>query len=82
MTAKNQELYNIIETLPENISEKVLEYIDYLKFMELTNTPIEELTINGKDDLRKKLKEGEDDIKNGRVVSLDEAFNEIDKLLA
>ena len=26
MTAKNKELYNIIETLPEELSNKVLEY--------------------------------------------------------
>ena len=30
MTAKNKELYNIIETLPEELSNKVLEYIDNL----------------------------------------------------
>lgn len=81
MTVKNQELYNIIETLPDSISDKVLEYIDYLKFTEITNAPIDELTIKGKNDLRKKLEEGEDDIKNGRVVSLDEAFDEIDEML-
>ena len=49
VTVKNQELYNIIETLQEEISEKVLEYIDYLKFTKLTNTPVEELTIKGKE---------------------------------
>jgi len=82
MTAKNQELYNIIATLPDNISDKVLEYIDYLRFSEMTNLSIEELEIKSKSDLRKKLQEGEDDIKNGRIVSLDEAFDEIDKMLA
>ena len=29
MTVRNQELYNIIETLPEELSIKVLEYIDF-----------------------------------------------------
>ena len=81
MTVKNQELYNIIETLPEEISDKVLEYIYFLKFNAMTNTPIEELTIKGKRDLRKKLQEGEDDIKNGKVISLDEAFDKIERML-
>ena len=81
MTVKNQELYNIIETLPEEISDKVLEYIYFLKFNAMTNTPIEELTIKGKSDLRKKLQEGEDDIKNGKVISLDEAFDKIERML-
>ena len=79
---KNQKLYNIIETLPENISDKVLEYIYFLKWTEMTNTPIEELTIKGKNDLRNKLQEGEEDVKKGRVISLDEAFDKIEGMLA
>lgn len=37
MTVRNQELYNIIETLPEELSNKVLEYIDFLKYADITN---------------------------------------------
>ena len=81
MTVKKQELYNIIENLPEEILNKVLEYISFLKFTEITNTPIDEITIKGKEDLRRKLQEGEDDIKNGRVLSAKEAFSKIEKML-
>ena len=81
MNIKNQELYNIIETLPENMLDKVLDYIEYLEFTNLINIPIKELSISGKKDLRKKLEKGEDDIKNGNVVSIDEAFQKIDKML-
>ena len=47
----------------------------------MTNTPIEELTIKGKNDLRNKLQEGEEDVKKGRVISLDEAFDKIEGML-
>ena len=74
MNTKNQELYNIIETLPENMLDKV--------FTNLIDIPIKELSISGKKDLRKKLEKGEDDIKNGNVVSIDEAFQKIGKILS
>ena len=51
MTAKNKELYNIIETLPEELSNKVLEYIDYLKYTEIINKVPEHLVIKNKKDL-------------------------------
>ena len=50
MTAKNEELYNIIETLPEELSNKVLEYIDYLKYSEIMNTAPESVIIKNKKD--------------------------------
>ena len=82
MTAKNKELYNIIETLPEELSNKVLEYIDYLKYTEIINKVPEHLVIKNKKDLRKKLEEGIKDSENGNVWSLDEAFEEIETALA
>ena len=48
MTAKNKELYNIIETLPEELSNKVLEYIEYLKYSEIMNTAPESVIIKDK----------------------------------
>lgn len=82
MTVRNQELYNIIETLPEELSNKVLEYIDFLKYAEVINKAPENLTIKDKKDLRKKLEEGIKDLKNENVYSLDEAFAEIESELA
>ena len=82
MTAKNQEIYNMIETLPEEISDKVLEYIEYLKYNKVINTAPENLVVKDKDDLRKKFEEGEEDIKNGKVRTLDDVFDEIDDMLA
>ena len=48
---------------------------------EWQNALINNLTIKSKNDLRKKLQEGEDDIKNGNVIPLDDVFDEIDNLL-
>lgn len=82
MTVRNQDLYNMIETLPEELSNKVMEYIKYLKYQEVVNKVPEDVIIKSKEDLRKKLEEGEDDIKNGKVISLDEAFDKIEEMLA
>ena len=43
MTVKNQELYNVIEKLPEELSVKVLDYIEYLMFSNANNNAPEEL---------------------------------------
>ena len=82
MTVRNQELYNIIETLPEELSNKVLEYIDFLKYAEITNKAPENLIIRDKKDLRKKIEEGIKDSDNGNVCTIDEAFAEIESTLA
>ena len=54
MTTRNKELYNVIETLPEELLNKVLEYIDFLKYSDTTNKSPENLIIKDKKDLRKK----------------------------
>lgn len=81
MTVRNQELYNIIETLPEELSEKVMEYIEYLKYQEIINKAPENIIIKSKVDLRKKLEEGIKDTDSGNVCFLDEAFSEIENIL-
>ena len=37
MTAQNQQLYNIIKDLPNELYEKVIDYIEYLKFSQTLN---------------------------------------------
>ena len=81
MTAKNKELYNIIETLPEELSNKVLEYIEYLKDSEIMNTAPESVIIKDKKDLIKKIKNGMSDIRNGKVCSVEDAFSEIENAI-
>lgn len=82
MTARKQELYNVIETLPEELSNKVMEYIEYLKYSMITSKAPKNLIVKDKKDLRAKLREGIKDSENGNVCSLDEAFSEIEKILA
>ena len=82
MTARKQELYNVIETLPEELSNKVIEYIEYLKYSMITSKAPKNLIVKDKKDLRAKLREGIKDSENGNVCSLDEAFSEIEKILA
>lgn len=82
MTVRNKELYNIIETLPEELSIKVLEYIDFLKYSDVTNKAPENLIIKNKKDLREKIEAGIKDTENGNVCSLDEAFDEIEFAIA
>lgn len=81
MTAKNKELYNIIETLPEELSNKVLEYIEYLKYSEIINTAPESVIIKDKKDLIQKIKNGMSDIRNGKVCSVEDAFSEIENAI-
>lgn len=82
MTMKQKELYNIIETLPEEFSNKVIEFIEYLKYSEVVNNAPQDLVIKDKKDLRKKLEEGIRDTESGKVCSLDETFSEIETILA
>lgn len=82
MSTQKQELYNIIESLPDEFYNKVIDYIEYLKFTETVNNAIEELVIKDKEDLIKKLEKGMDDTNNGRVCSLEKAFEEVEEILA
>ena len=80
MTVKKQELCNIIEELPEELSNKVLDYIEYLKYSTIINNAPQKLVIRNKEDLRKKLLEGIKDSDNGNVCTIDEAFREVETI--
>lgn len=79
MTAKKQEICNLLETLPEELSGKVIDYIEYLKFASAMNDAPENLKIKSKKDLREKLEEGIKASEDGEVYSIDETFNELEK---
>ena len=51
MTMKQKELYNVIESLPEELSNKVVDYIEYLKFSYITNNAPDDLVIKDDKDL-------------------------------
>lgn len=56
MTIKQKELYNVIESLPEELSNKVVDYIEYLKFSYMTKAPndliIKDESIQAKEDYK------------------------------
>ena len=81
MTVKKQELCNIIEELPEELSMKVLDYIEYLKYTTIINNAPQNVIIKDKKDLRKKILEGINDTDNGNLCTIDEAFKEVEKIL-
>ena len=78
---ETKKLYNEIENLPEELSNKVIDYIEYLKFSYITKAP-EDLIIKDDKDLLEKLKKGMEDTNNGKVCSIEEAFEEIKEVLA
>ena len=77
MTVKQQELFDIIQTLPEDFLNKTIEYIEYLKYSYIVNNAPKNLIIKDRVDLRNKLEEGIKDTESGKVCSIDEAFSEI-----
>ena len=81
MTVKKQELCNIIEALPDELSNKVLDYIEYLKYSVIINNLPQNLIIKNKKDLKEKIEEGIKDTDSGNVCTVDEAFEEVDEIL-
>lgn len=82
MTIKQKELCNVIESLPEELSNKVVDYIEYLKFSYMTNKAPDNLIIKDNKDLLNKLKKGMEDTKNRKVCTVEEAFEEVKGILA
>ena len=80
MSIEKQKLLNEIETLPEELTNQVINFIEYLKLSYIDTEAPESVIIKSKKDLKEKLQEGLDDINAGRVYSLDEVFAKIDKI--
>ena len=81
MSIEKQKLFNEIETLPDELSSKVLDYIEYLRYTVATATAPKELIAQDKKDLKEKLEEGIKDSESGNVYSIDEVFDEVEKIL-
>ena len=80
MSIEKQKLYNEIETLPEELTNQVINFIEYLKLSYIDTEAPESIEIKSKKDLKEKLQRGLDDIKTNKVISLDEAFAKIDNI--
>lgn len=80
MSIEKQKLYNEIETLPEELTNQVINFIEYLKISYIDTEAPDSITIKSKKDLKERLQKGLDDIKANKVYSLDEAFSKIDNM--
>ena len=80
MSTEKQKLYNEIETLPEELTNQVINFIEYLKLSYLDKDAPDSVTIKSKKDLKEKLQKGLEDIKENKVLSLDETLAKIDSI--
>lgn len=80
MSIEKQRLYNEIETLPEELTNQVINFIEYLKLSYIDTEAPDSVTIKSKKDLKEKLQKGLNDIKANKVYSLEEAFAKIDNI--
>ena len=80
MSIEKQKLYNEIETLPEELTNQVINFIEYLKLSYIDTEAPDSTTIKSKKDLKEKLQKGIDDINANRIYSLDESFSKLDNI--
>ena len=80
MSTEKQKLYNEIDTLPEELTNQVINFIEYLKLSYIDKEAPDSVTIKSKKDLKVKLQKGLDDINANRVYSLDEIFSKLDTI--
>lgn len=80
MSIEKQKLYNEIETLPEELTNQVINFIEYLKLSYIDMDAPDSVTIKSKKDLKEKLQKGLDDINLNNVCSLDEIFSKMENL--
>lgn len=80
MSIEKQKLLNEIQTLPEELTNQVINFVEYLKLSYLDTEAPDSVTIKSKKDLKEKLQKGLDDIKANKVYSLDEVFVKIDNM--
>ena len=80
MSIEKQRLYNEIDTLPEELINQVIDFIEYLKLSHIDKEAPDSVIIKSKKDLKEKLQKGIDDINANRVYSIEEVFNKIDNI--
>ena len=80
MSVEKQKLYNEIETLPEELTNQVINFIEYLKLSYIDTEAPESVSIKSKKDLKEKLQKGLEDIKANKLYSLDEVFTKIENI--
>ena len=80
MSIEKQRLYNEIDTLPEELTNQVINFIEYLKISYVDTDAPDSIMIKSKKDLKEKLQKGIDDVNSNIVISLDETLAKIDNI--
>ena len=80
MSIEKQKLYNELETLPEELTNQVINFVEYLKLSYIDKEAPDSITIKSKKDLQEKLQKGLEDIKENKVYSLDDVFRKIENI--
>ena len=80
MSIEKQKLYSEIDTLPEELTRQVINFVEYLKLAYIDAEAPDSVKIKDKQDLKEKLQKGLEDIEKNRVCSLEEVFAEIDQI--
>ncbi len=80
MSTEKQKLFNEIKTLPEELINQVINFVEFLKLSYIDAEAPDRVTIKSKKDLKEKLQKGIEDITANRVYSLEEVFDIIDNI--
>lgn len=80
MSIEKQEILQSIETLPEELANQVLDYMEYIKFNYVVNKAPDSVIIKDKNDLTQKIAKGIESTDKGEVYSLEEVFEEVQKI--
>ena len=80
MSTEKKILLDEIENMPDELTNQVMDFVNYLKMSYVDIEGPDELNIKSKKDLKEKLQKGLNDIKNGRTYTLEETFDMIDNL--
>ena len=74
MSIEKQKLYNEIETLPEELTNQVINFIEYLKLSYADTKSYNSITI------KNKLQKGIDDINANKKCSLEDLFKSLENI--
>lgn len=80
MSSEKQKLLRSIENLPEELASQLLDYMEYIKFMYVVDKVPDDLVIKDNQDLIQKIEKGIESTEKGEVYSLEEVFEEVQKI--
>lgn len=81
MSEQQKRIYEAIIDLPEEVCNRILEYIDEIKLNMIINDAPKELMPKNEKDLLIMLNEADKDIEAGDVYSFEDVIAEINKML-